>query len=153
MSSDCRSQFVSQFWRAFCKKLGVTLLLSTSHHPQTDGQTERMNQTLETYLRHYVNALHSNWSEYLPLAEFAINSRWHSALHTTPFYGALGYRPQTFPLLQPSSGVPAADLRVKNILLHWKKICLLLWKSAGKYALFSNKQRRHIPPYVVGDRV
>lgn len=151
--SDRGAQFISRFWRAFCKKIGVTLSLSTSHHPQTDGQTERMNQTLETYLRHYINALHSNWSEHLPMAEFAINSRWHSALHTTPFYAALGYHPQTFPLLQPSTGVPAADQRVNNMLKHWKRIRLLLRKAAGKYSFHANKRRRYTPPYTVGDRV
>lgn len=50
-----------------------------------------------TYLHHYAKLLHCNWSEYLPLFECAINSRWYSALNTMPFYAAPGYQPQTFP--------------------------------------------------------
>ncbi|XP_053575173.1 uncharacterized protein LOC128664360, partial [Bombina bombina] len=81
--SDRGVQFVSRFWRSLCKHFGTTISLSTSHHPQSNGQTERVNQCLETYLRHYVDHYHSNWTSYLPLAELAHNARYNSSLQTS----------------------------------------------------------------------
>jgi transposase InsO family protein len=61
------------------KQLGVKLKFSTAFHPQTDGQTERVNQTLKTYLRLYCNYQQDDWEELLPLSEFAYNNAKHSA--------------------------------------------------------------------------
>ena len=72
--SDRDAKFTSKFWQQLFKELGTTLSMSTSFHPQTDGQTERTNRTLEEMLRSYVNYKQDNWDEYLPLAEFAYNN-------------------------------------------------------------------------------
>ena len=69
--SDRDSKFTSKLWRAVCDKLGTTQGLSTSFHPQTDGQTERVNRVLEEMLRHYVSPDHTDWHEHLAMAEFA----------------------------------------------------------------------------------
>ena len=53
--SDRGPLFVSEFWKAVCHRLQTTIALSTAYHPETDGQTESQNQTLEQYLRSYVN--------------------------------------------------------------------------------------------------
>ena len=53
--SDRGTQFASRFWKALCQRLGIEVRLSTGFHPQTDGQTERFNATMEEYLRHYIN--------------------------------------------------------------------------------------------------
>jgi hypothetical protein len=69
--SDRGPQFVSRFWAEFCRILGVKRKLLTAFHPQTDGQTEIMNQYLDQRLRPYVNYYQDNWSELLPLMDYA----------------------------------------------------------------------------------
>ena len=59
--------------------------MSTTYHPQTDGQTERTNRTLEEMLHHFVNPMHHDWDEYLSMVEFAINDAWQDSTHDTPF--------------------------------------------------------------------
>ena len=58
--------FVSQFWKSLCKALDIVANLSTAYHPETDGQTERMIQTLEQYLQIFVNYQQNDWSTHLP---------------------------------------------------------------------------------------
>ncbi len=70
--------------------------MSTAFHPQTDGQTERMNRVLEDMLRHYyVNGYHDDWDEYLATAEFAYNSAENVSVKHSPFmlnYGRIHTR-------------------------------------------------------------
>lgn len=84
--TDRDTRFTSLLWQDLQQQLGCTHKLSTSFHPQTDGQTERVNRVLEEYLRHYVNSTQSDWDSWLPLAQFAYNNSWHEAIGTTPFY-------------------------------------------------------------------
>ncbi|KAH7297943.1 hypothetical protein KP509_25G020000 [Ceratopteris richardii] len=65
--------------------------MSTAFHPQTDGETERVNRVLEDMLRMYVNDKKNNWTEYLPLVEYAYNSAWHSSIKMTSFEAMYGY--------------------------------------------------------------
>ena len=53
---------------------GIKAATSTAYYPQTDGQTEKLNQTLEQYLRHYINYIQNNWTSLLPAAQFAYNA-------------------------------------------------------------------------------
>jgi hypothetical protein len=71
--------------------------MSTAYHPQTNGQTERVNQSLEQYLRCYVDYNLTNWSELLPTAEFAYNNQSHESIKNSPFYVELGYHPRAGP--------------------------------------------------------
>ena len=61
--SDRGGQFISEFWKALCERLGIKSALSTSFHPETDGQTERFNAVMESYLRGYVNYMQDAWEE------------------------------------------------------------------------------------------
>jgi len=72
--SDRDVKFTSLFWKSFFERIGTKISLTTSYHPQADGQTERTNRTLEDILRHCVNAYHSDWDEQLPLVQFAYNN-------------------------------------------------------------------------------
>src|SRR5258707_6620988 len=91
--SDCRSAFVSNFSHELAALLGVKLTPSTSYHPQTDGQTERMNQEIEVYLRVFMSHQQDDWANWLPLAEFAYNNKVHAATHRTPFELNAGQHP------------------------------------------------------------
>jgi len=72
--SDRGSQFTSEFWNRLCNLLDITHSLSTSNHPEIDGQTERVNGILEQYLRCFINERQNNWVDLLPFAEFAYNN-------------------------------------------------------------------------------
>jgi len=84
--SDRDPRFTSNFWKALCKRLGTNLNMSTSHHPQTDGQTECANRTIEDMLRAYVAPHQSDWDEHLITAEFAYNNSVQASTGFTPFY-------------------------------------------------------------------
>src|SRR6266852_3464126 len=90
MISDQGPQFVSQFMRDLTKLLGIQGNPSTMYHPQTNGQTEQMNQELEQYLKIYMNYQQDNWAEWLALAEFAYNDREHSVTKCSPFFANYG---------------------------------------------------------------
>ncbi|KAJ7514184.1 hypothetical protein O6H91_23G032200 [Diphasiastrum complanatum] len=77
------------------EKLKTKLCLSTAFHPETDGQTERVNQWLECYLRHFVCDQQTKWIDWLHLAEFSYNSTPHMSIGMTSFYALYGCEPTT----------------------------------------------------------
>jgi hypothetical protein len=85
--------------------LGIKVNLSTAYHPQTDGQTERVNQVLEQYLRIYSNYHQNDWSIHLPLAEFTFNNSINQSTKFSPFFAHHGYHPRSdaFSTLAPHS--------------------------------------------------
>lgn len=85
ITSDRDKIFTSHFWKDLIKALGTKLSYSTAYHPQTDGQSERVNQCLEQYLRCAVQDNPRHWKKWLSLAEFWYNSSFHSALGGSPF--------------------------------------------------------------------
>ncbi|XP_077118581.1 olfactory receptor 10A2-like [Ranitomeya variabilis] len=92
--SDLGTQFVSKFWRAFCSLLGLQLYFYSALHPQSNGQTERINQNFETYLRCFVFESQEDYAFYLALAEFAINNHCQESTGRSPFFGVYSYYPQ-----------------------------------------------------------
>ena len=103
--SDRDPIFTSHFLRRLLEVLGVRANRSTTFHPQTDGQTERLNSVLEQYLRIFTDNQQSDWSRLLPLAEFAYNNSKHSATTLSPFFANYGFHPQ-MSLLPPSPNFP-----------------------------------------------
>lgn len=91
--SDRDKIFTSHFWTQLFKLMGTKLSLSTAYHPQSDGQSERVNQCLEMYLRCAVHAQPQKWKAWLPLAEFWYNTAHHSSLGCSPFKVLYGYDP------------------------------------------------------------
>jgi hypothetical protein len=79
--------------------MGTTRNLSTSFHPETDGQTERTNAILEQYLRAYCNYQQDNWKQLLPIAEFCYNNTQSETTKVTPFFANGGYHPHFTPNL------------------------------------------------------
>ena len=83
-------QFVAELTKELNRMLGIKTKLSTVFHPQTDGQTERMNQELEQYLRFFIEHRQKDWPEWLAAAEFAINNKVHMATKVLPFMANYG---------------------------------------------------------------
>ncbi|KAG6517981.1 hypothetical protein ZIOFF_021381 [Zingiber officinale] len=93
--SDRDTRFTGRFWTALFNMMGTDLKFSTANHPQTDGQTERINHVLEEYLRHYVTASQKNWLGLLDSAQFCYNLHKSSATEKSPFEIVLGEQPTT----------------------------------------------------------
>lgn len=86
--------FTSSVWQQLFRLFDTQLLMSSSYHPQIDGQSERLKQCLETFLRCTVHACPSQWSKWLPLAEYWYNTTFHSALGRSPFEVLYGQSPR-----------------------------------------------------------
>ncbi len=153
-----RPQFTLKFWAAFCYHLRINRRLSTAYYPQTDGQTEWQNQTLEQYLRAYVNYLHDDWVYWLPLAEFAYNNSVYASTGVTPFYAEKGFYPSIEATVHaiPADGtildVPNTRVRADQLVKlwaaieqHWKEVTAMQRKYVDKHT----KPRE----FVIGDMV
>ncbi|CAJ0922321.1 unnamed protein product [Ranitomeya imitator] len=151
--SDRGSQFVSRFWRSFCAKIGIDLSFSSAFHPQTNGQTERTNQTLETYLRCFVSADQDDWVSFLPLAEFALNNRASSATLVSPFFCNSGFHPRFSSGQVEPSDCPGVDTVVDRLQQIWTHVVDNLTLSQEKAQRFANRRRCVGPRLRVGDLV
>lgn len=91
--SDRGPQFVSNFMKELYRMLNITQNASMAFHPQTDSQTEQVKQEIEKYLRIFISYQQDNWSDWLPLAEFAHNNQIHSATGKSPFMVLYSHHP------------------------------------------------------------
>ncbi|KAJ4802427.1 polyprotein [Rhynchospora pubera] len=140
--SDRDPVFTSQFWKGIFKQLGTTLHYSTAYHPQTDGQSERVNQYLETYLRCMVNTHPKKWNQWLALAEYWYNTSYHTSLKCTPFEALYGYAPPHMELgNSPVTSIEPIDdyLKERCAMLHKLKAQLTEAQARTKY--FADKHR------------
>jgi len=116
--SDRGSIFTSQFWSDLCYISQTKRRLSTAFHPQTDGQTERMNQTLEHYLRVFCDEEQTNWPQLLAHAEFVCNSSVNATTKITPFEALMGFTPSFHDRVEGDSlegRVPTALERIEKL--------------------------------------
>ncbi|KAJ0547862.1 putative nucleotidyltransferase, Ribonuclease H [Helianthus annuus] len=111
--SDRDPIFLSSFWKEFLTLQGIESKLSTSYHPQTDGQTEVVNRCLEGYLRCMVMERPHTWVKWVSMAEWWYNTTFHSSLGCTPFEALYGYRP---PLHVPYVPKDAGDNEVDEVM-------------------------------------
>ncbi|GJP30443.1 hypothetical protein CLOM_g1710 [Closterium sp. NIES-68] len=103
-------KFTSKFWKELMSLLGTKLAMSSAYHPQTDGQTERLNQIVEQLLRAACKDEISKWDLHLPVLEFAYNNTTHAATGQTPFFLCYGRHPLTLQKPTTSATVqPAHD--------------------------------------------
>ena len=92
--TDRGSLFTSKFWSLLCYFFGIKRRLSTTFHPQTNGQTKRQNSTIKAYLRVFVNFEQNDWAQLLPMAEFAYNDAKNASTGHTLFELNCGYHPR-----------------------------------------------------------
>ena len=101
--------------KALYQPLDVKKNLSTAFHSQTDGQTERTNQTLEQYLRMYCNHLQSDWVNLLPMASFAYNNGISASTGHSPFFLNYGFHPRHNMSPNAAEQIPAAKKYLKKL--------------------------------------
>jgi hypothetical protein len=145
--------FTSNFWQELFKIQGNQLHLSTSYHPQTDGQTEVVNKCLETYLRCFPSKKKHQWTQWLPLAEWWYNTSYHTATLMTPFEAVYGQKPPSvLSYLSGNSKVQAVDqtLIVREDILHTLKENLVMAHDRMKQ---QEDQGRSEHQFVEGDQV
>ena len=112
--SDRGPQFASAFARELAHLQKYNLKLSSAYHPQTDGETERVNQELETYLHIFCDGHPEKWADLLPMTEFSHNSATHSTTNKLPFSLILGYEPRSYPLIGKTF-IPALETRLGEL--------------------------------------
>lgn len=151
--SDRGTQFTSQFWRALCQQLGITLKMSSAYHPQSNGQTERINQWLEQYIRCYCTHLQDNWFSLLALAEFSYNNTLSATTNTTPFFANYGFHPSFFPPAVLPTNNPSSYDYLQQIHDTMRELKVNISRAQERQKRFYDLRRRAPPSYVVGDMV
>ncbi|KAK0608302.1 hypothetical protein LWI29_028621 [Acer saccharum] len=151
--SDRDKVFVSLFWQTLFKLQGTVLKMSSSYHPQTDGQTEVVNRTLEQYLRCFTSDQPKKWVDWLPWAEFSYNTSVHSVTKVSPFEAVYGIPPPTMLSYVPgTTKVQAVDefLRTRTEILRDLKHHLSIARDRMK--TMADQRRREVS-FEVGDYV
>eukprot|EP00253_Pinus_taeda_P012702 PITA_12702 len=151
--SDRDVKFTSTFWRTLFAELGTQLNFSTAYHPQTDGQTERVNQVLEDMLRAYVMLKPCQWEEYLHLVEFAYNNGYHTSTQLSPFevlYGRKCHTPSSWG--GPEDKLSLGPEMLKDMEDMVKRVRANLKAAQDRQKSFADRKRR-FTEYKVGDHV
>ena len=151
--SDRGTQFTSKFWQSLFKILQVKIKLSSAYHPQTDGQTERVNQVLEQYLRCSINYHQDNWVDLLPIAEFAYNNTFQESIWQTPFFANYAYHPRFDSLNLSQTENPAAQDLISRLLEIHKEMKTRLVEAQERQKMNADKSRKQHPKILVGDKV
>lgn len=150
--SDRGSHFRSAFWRQVLRLCHIKGQLSTSFHPQTDGQTEQTNQTLEQYLRLYCNYEQDNWSTLLPVAEFACNNAKNTSTQFSPFFANYGYYPRRDMEILANPDNPAGASLVERLATVQDFLRTELNYARQAYSEHADKHRL-VSPFAVGQKV
>ena len=143
------------------KYLKMKMSLSSSHHPQHDGQTEIVNKQLVTMLRAYINEDLSNWALWLHILEFAYNTSIHSSIGTTPSFLLYGFHLRTpLDFLKPGevdvlnySLSPEAVSFLETLAMHRDSARRAIATAQDKQAVQYNKNRHNVPEFRKGAKV
>ena len=142
--SDRDSKFVGHFWECFCKMLGIKRNLSSPYHPQSDGQTERMNRILEDMLRHWVGPDHDDWDQFLSCCEFAVNNAFQKSIGTTPFMLNYGHHPRMAMQLFAGKDVPSAEKMSISMQGELQAAKACMQRAQDRQRAYADKDRREV---------
>ncbi|GMJ04991.1 hypothetical protein HRI_004168300 [Hibiscus trionum] len=145
--------FMSTFWKELMSKLGVTINASTTYHPQSDGQTERVNQCWETYLRCMTGERPKEWCDWLHLAEWWYNTTFHSAIQVTPYQALYGQPPPVHvPYIAGDSLVAEVDRSLQHREAALKMLQFHMKRAQDRMKIQADKKRKD-REFQVGDLV
>jgi len=150
VTSDRGSEFVFHFFHSLGTALDMRLHFTSGYHPEANGQAEQTNQTLEQYLHVYCNYQQDNWSELLPLAEFAYNNAPSSTTGVSPFFANKGYHPNL--LVYPEQDI--ASSRARDFVVDLDELQGTLKEEIAKaqmqYQPSTDSRRQQSPDFQVG---
>lgn len=152
--SDRDKWLTSKFWTSLMKQLGIKQVMTTAYHPQANGQAERTNQTLEQYLRHYLNYKQNNWVELLPIAQYAYNSAVSESTGFTPYQANYGFTPTI--MNEPRTDERPAQTaleRSKELKEIHEQLTQDLQFIAYRMAKYYNNNRSSAPTFREGENV
>ena len=160
--TDRDPRWTTDFWLSIAKALQTKMSLSSSHHPQHDGQTEVVNRLLTIMMRAFIAGKKDQWALWIHLLEFAYNSAVHSSTGTTPFHLLLGFHPRT-PLdfigtkhsddFDDRSLGREAITFLESFAMHRESARQAIARAQDQQAKSFNKGRKPIPDLKKGDRV
>ncbi|RLM91723.1 hypothetical protein C2845_PM08G11800 [Panicum miliaceum] len=150
--SDRDKIFTSKLWKELFRLADAQLRHSSAYHPQSDGQTERVNQCLETFLRCFVHSCPGKWSKWLAVAEYWYNTSDHSAIGRSPFEVVYGQKPRHFGISDGDVAVPELSgwLQERKLMTELVRQHLLLSKQRMKKQADQKRSERQ---FQVGDMV
>src|SRR6266481_2197804 len=150
--SDRGMQFISKFMCRLSQVLGIRVAASTAYHPQTDGQTECVNQEVEQFLQLFVNQRQEDWYQWVSIAEFAYNNRIHASTQSSPFMLDAGQNPQLGFKPIRESRFETLDNFTLRMAQATNEARSALVKAANDMAQFYDAHRREASKYNVGDK-
>jgi hypothetical protein len=145
---------MASFMCELYKLLGIKLATSTAYHPQTDGQTERVNQELEGYLRIFTSRRQDDWDDLLPLGKFSHNNNVHSSTQQTPFmldtrrHPRMGFEPH-----RPHFKLESVNEFAEHMAQGLEEAKSAIAKAKDEYAMYYNHRREPAPVFKPGDKV
>ena len=150
---DRGPQFVIGLKRELNKMLGIETKLSTTYHPETDGQTERTNQELEQYLRMYINHKQNNWAEWLATAEFAFNNKVYIATKSSLFQINYEREPRMGFDIRKKGKNEKAEEFARDIKKRHEEVRAALVKSHEEMKRQADRSKKEAEEYRIGDKI
>jgi len=150
---DRGPQFVAELTRELNRMLGIETRLSTAFHPQTDGQTERMNQELEQYLRFFIEHRQKDWPEWLASAEFAVNNKVHTATKVSLFMANYGRELRMGGNIRKKGKVESATEFVERMKKVHEEAEAALKRTQEEMKRYIDRSRKETERWKKGDRV
>jgi len=151
--SDRGPQFMAELTKELNRMLGIRTKLSTAFHPQTDGQTERMNQELEQYLWFFIKNRQKDWPEWLAMAEFVVNNKVHMATKVLPFMANYGREMRMGGDIRKKGKVENTKEFVERMKKIHKEAEAALRKTQEEMKRYIDKRRKETEKWKKGDQV
>jgi len=151
--SDRGLQFVAGIMQELNRMLGIESKLSTVFHPQTDGQTERVNQELEQYLRMFIDHRQEQWPDWLGTVEFTYNNKVHSSTKMSPFKANYGQDPRMGFEMRRKGKYKGAEKFVVKMKEVQEEAKVALEKVQEEMKKYADRKRAEVDKYKVGDLV
>jgi len=151
--SDRGPQFTAGLMRELNRILGIESKLSTASHPQTNGQTERVNQELEQYLRMFIDHRQEQWPNWLGTAEFAYNNKTHSSTKVLPFKANYGQDPRMGFEMRRKGKYEGTEKFIMKIKKIQEEAKVALGKAQEEMKKYADRKRAEVDKYKVGDLV